>query len=197
MSTKKILTIVFSLLVMSVVSLAQTSESSVGAQLEEVIKKSGTFKTYKVIPIDKLNVIVNTVKDSISGAKKEIVILNDRISEKQSEVDELAIEINTLTGNLNESNALNESIVFLGIPFKKTTYNLMVWGIIFAFAALAGFAYLMFKRSNIVTRKTKKDLQELMSEFEAHKSRSNERQVKLKRELQTAINTINERGLKV
>ncbi len=48
-------------------------------------------------------------------------------------------------------------------------------------------------RSNRVTSKVKKEFEALNTEYEEHKTKARESQVKLKKELQTAVNQLNER----
>ena len=49
---------------------------------------------------------------------------------------------------------------------NKIAYDAVMWTIRSALLILAGFLFLLFKRSYKVTRQTKKDLQELKDEFE-------------------------------
>lgn len=59
-------------------------------------------------------------------------------------------------------------------------------------AVLAALAYMMFMKSNRVTSRSRKELGALEQEFEDHKNKARETQVKLKRELQTSINKMEE-----
>ncbi|MEQ9022021.1 MAG: hypothetical protein RLN82_04575, partial [Pseudomonadales bacterium] len=102
-------------------------------------------------------------------------------------------ELAEVQARLDESLELNDTIYFLGIPFSKVGYHIMVWVIIIALAVLGVMAYFMFIRSNSVTKRAKREFDSLQAEYEEHKTKARETQVKLKRELQTAVNQLNER----
>ena len=93
---------------------------------------------------------------------------------------------------LESSNSLNGSIGFLGMEVSKTGYNIFVWIIIAALAIGIGAVFMLFQRSNAVTTQTKKTFKELEREYNAHKEKARETQIRLKRELQTALNALNE-----
>lgn len=177
--------------------LSQSENVTIEQQFENVISRSETYSKYKVIAIDRLNNLVTAVNDSLSDASVEIGNLKSKIDTQKAQIGQLNEQIASLTTNLNESRGMNDQISFLGISFQKTTYNVFVWSLMLALGIVLGLVYVMFKRSNLITRKTQKDLSALSVEFDSYKASAKEKQVKLKRELQTAINTINERGIKV
>ena len=75
---------------------------------------------------------------------------------------------------------------------SKTGYHWMVWILIFTLLTVAILIYLYAISMVSSGKRIKKDHEYLRREFESHKDRSRENQVKLKRELQTAVNTIEE-----
>ena len=100
-----------------------------------------------------------------------------------------------VTGHpLDASLAQNGSIDFLGLSLSKLSYHIIVWSLILILTGLGLFAYTMFFRSNKLTVRHRKELEDLEREFERHKQAAREKQVKLKRELQTAINRLDSRG---
>jgi len=196
MIRKKVSLLVFMASITVNIAIAQEPNTGIVNQFENAIEESETFKQYKVIPITKLNLLVNNVKDSIRKSRNEISKLNSDIKSLNSKIEEVSNTVNSLNTSLAESEKANNTILFLGMSLKKTVYNILVWSIILALIAILAFSYLLFQRSNKVTQTTKKDLHKLSGEFESFKTKSHEKQVKLKRDLQTALNTLHEKGIK-
>lgn len=160
---------------------------------DDMIESTETYEQYKVIPRSRLDGFWTEVTDSIK--RNEAIQKNQQntILEQQAENVRVAAVAKDFEAQLSESLDLNDTIYFLGIPFSKVGYHLMVWLIIVVLAVLGVLSYLMFLRSNRVTTRVKKEHEELIVEFDAHKDKARETQVKLKRELQTALNNLNER----
>ena len=177
-------------------AIASTSlpAQSLNEKYDELLQKSETYEQYKVIPKASLDNFWSEVQDSVSQQNA----LLDRL---HSEVDDLNQKIEVLTkseanvqASLDESLTLNDSISFVGISLSKTSYHIIVWSLILVLIGLGLLAYTMFFRRNKLTTRHKKNLQELELEFEKHRNTARENQVKLKRELQTAINKLEARG---
>lgn len=169
----------------------EEANPSIKQQFERMMKYT-TYQEYKVIPIDKLGIFWNNVTDTIAIQTKNINDLNSQLAAHESTITDLRMDIDSLKGSLQISESTNEVISFMGTSFNKGTYHLLVWSIIFILLGLAIFAYLMFIRCNVVTVKIKRELDIIRKELDAEKGKSREVQVRLKRELQTAVNTIDE-----
>lgn len=171
---------------------AVQAQTSLRQQYLDMLEKTETFERYKVIPKTTLDNFYGQVADSVTQGLTTITELRSRIKRQQAQLDSLNASLKSVKSQLAASEKINDTIHFIGIPFKKVGYHLIVWGIILALAGLALIAYFMFIRSNQVTSKSKKELEAIKTQFDAHKDKAREQQVKLKRELQTAVNTIDE-----
>jgi hypothetical protein len=107
-------------------------------------------------------------------------------------VSQLSARIADLESQLAESESLRDGLVFLGINMNKTTYHTLVWIIIACLAVFGAFAYVSYMRSNKVTAKTKKEMKALELEYDDHRKTSQEKQIKMGRELQTERNLVEE-----
>ncbi len=174
---------------LSIDSQAQTLQE----KYDEMLEKTETYEQYKVIPRARLNAFWSETVDSLNTQSATISDLRSQVATQQNEINTLKSQLAEVQAKLDGSLELNNTIHFLGIPFSKLGYHLMVWLIIAALATLGVIAYLMFLRSNKVTIRVKKEHDKLEREFEEHKTKAREKQVKLKRELQTAVNQLNER----
>ncbi len=175
---------------MSILSMAQ---ESLQEKYDAMLESTETYEQYKVIPRSKLNGFWGEVSDSLQRKTGTINDLRSQILTQQASIESLEGNVVDLQARLDESLNLNDTIYFVGIPFSKLGYHLMVWLIIIVLAVLGVLSYLMFMRSNRVTSKVKKEFEALNAEYEEHKTKARETQVKLKRELQTAVNQLNER----
>ncbi|MEO9870028.1 hypothetical protein [Ekhidna sp.] len=168
-------------------------QESLQEKYDELLEKTETFEQYKVIPRTRLNSFWSEAVDSLNRGKEVITELRSELDAQKQSVVALNIQVNELQTQLDSSLDLNDTINFIGIPFSKLGYHLMVWAIIVTLAVLGIISYFMFLRSNTVTSKVKKEHEILLAEFEDHKTKAREKQVKLKRDLQTAVNQLSER----
>jgi len=170
-----------------------SGQQTLDEKYSQLLESTETFNQYKVIPRSDLNAFWAEVMDSVNSQSGMITDLETRLKTEQSRVEEVQDQFQESQTKLTESLQFNDSISFLGMNFTKTTYHIMVWLIIVALAVLAIFSYLMYMRSNSVTSSAQREYQSLSAEFEEHRHSSREKQAKLKRDLQTAINKLNER----
>ncbi|CAM1360770.1 conserved hypothetical protein [Tenacibaculum sediminilitoris] len=157
-------------------------------QFLKTYKLSNNWQEYKMIKRSTFLDFQKNVLDSISIMKKDADAKQVTISEQQKNITELQTKINTLNKDLAMSVNKEDTISFVGIPLGKTTYNTLVWGIIFALLASLAFFVYRFNNSYAVTKGTKSLLEDVEQEFEHYKKKSIEKEQKLRRQLQDEIN---------
>ncbi|MCF8378774.1 MAG: hypothetical protein K9H49_04300 [Bacteroidales bacterium] len=179
----------FSLLILPLIS---TSQLNAQTSLPEVLK-TGTLQEQKVYMEEKMNnyngyravredifltMLKNSI-DSLNSAKGEINTLLTSEESLQSKIESINSEL--LKAKNSEEKAIKEknSLTFLGIPLHKTTYNLILWGIIAALAFLLSTMFILFKRNFKITATLKKDLEDTREEFEVFRTNSREKQEQL------------------
>ena len=167
-------------------------QDSLNVKYQNMIQTTETFNQYKVIPRTRIDAFWTEVMDSLRDGSATIKALRQEIAVQSDTISSLSSANTSIQSQLDESLTLNDSIAFVGVNLSKTTYHLIVWGIIVVLAVLAVVAYMMYLKSNRVTVRSNRELETLNSQFEDHKSKARETQVKLKRELQTSINKIEE-----
>ncbi|MEM9895864.1 MAG: hypothetical protein AAF789_05800, partial [Bacteroidota bacterium] len=132
-------------------------------------------------------------KDTLAASRVSVESLQKEINKVKGESTTLKTELEQVKQELLQQNSILDSINFLGSSISKTGYHVLVWSIIGLLIGLNVFVYILFKRSHIITKNARRDLGDLQTEFEDHKKRAREKEVKNKRELQTAINKLNEK----
>ncbi|SHK26907.1 hypothetical protein SAMN04488028_10424 [Reichenbachiella agariperforans] len=156
---------------------------------------TSSWQEYKLVKTPKLQEFWKIASDTVRVKNEEIASLKSEITSLNGQISSLTAKLSTIEGELTLSETLNESITFIGIEMNKASYNVIVWLIIFILAVAVGVCYYMYTRSNRVTTLSRASLDALDEEFKEHKDNAREIQVKLKRELQTALNTIHENRL--
>ncbi len=159
-------------------------------QYESLMKKSTSYQEYKVIKKVGLNQLWKNINDSLDLSFSDYNAAQSEISKLKFELSSVKDTLMLRTTALDESNFGRDRISFLGMPLLKPTYNTIVWAIIFILAGLAILLFLRFIKSNSTTKSTRKDYSNLEGEFENYKKNSRENEINLKRDLQTAVNTI-------
>jgi len=178
------------LLVINVNAQEEAPSKNLSEQYESLMKKSTSYQEYKVIKKVGINELWKNINDSLNlAASKNITALNE-INRLEIELKSTKDSLNLRTEALDESNFGRDRISFVGMPLLKGTYNTIVWAIIFILAAIAVLLFLRFVKSNSLTKSTRKDYNKLEEEFENYKKISRENDINIKRDLQTAVNTI-------
>ena len=166
-------------------------------QYAEYYERASNWEDYKVIKAYQVKEFWGIVTDSLDMYRDNIHQANVRITGLDEKIKALETDIAGLKSSLEASNEINDSITFFGIDFKKAAYHTFVWVIIAGLAAAVVFIYLVFLRTRMLNKKLTRDNQYVNREFMDYKERANQKQVHLKRDLQTVINALEENNIKV
>jgi len=124
--------------------------------------------------------------------------LNANRSKLKAAVNKLGLQaktIDSLNSEVADAAAANtrvNGIDVFGILLSKTTYNLVVWGLVALFGIIA---IVVIARSGSHRREARYRIQlynELEDEFKAFKTKANDKEKKLARELQTERNKLDD-----
>lgn len=166
------------------------ADKNLEEQFESLMKKSTTYQDYKVIKLVGINKIWKNINDSIGLAQTNHYAALSEITSLKVELASTKDTLDVTSSALEESNYNRDRISFIGIPLVKSVYNSIVWGIILILAIIAIVLFMRFMKSNAVTKSTNKEYNKLEKEFEDYKKNTRENEINIKRDLQTAHNTI-------
>jgi chromosome segregation ATPase len=121
---------------------------------------------------DSIKVLENEVSDKANQVKS----LQDELNSTNQQLENTKVELNTSIKNQN-------AIEVFGQKINKSIYTFFMYMFILALLVFLGILFLLYKRSNSVTARTKKDYNELKEEFEIHKKNALERYTKINMEL--------------
>ena len=133
-----------------------------------------------------------SMMDTLTQTRMALKASQTKLGVQIKTIDSLQNSIKANNANVSESNAKNDELSWLGIPVDKSTYNLIMWGLVLIFGAVAG---MVIARSGASGREAKYRVQlysELEEEFKIYKAKANEKEKKLARELQTERNKLDD-----
>jgi len=161
---------------------------TIKSQFEYVFEESNRYQEYKVVKMEWLDILKSHVLDSLKAVHKELDETRKVVAKQESDIAALKADSKNVRDTLATTNNEKNSIDFLNVSMKKSSYKSIMWTITAALTALLAFFIFKFRRSDVITTETKKLLSEVQTEFEAFKKRSREREQVLKRELQDELN---------
>lgn len=171
---------------------ADTEPQTLSEKFYYLKQKSNRWEDYKVVRETSLNAFWNNVQDSVNLLKADLTEANLKIRAQQMTLNEQKKAIEEVQAKLDESLYRNSRISFLGFYIQQSAYASIVWGIIAALALTLMIGYWRFRQNEKTTRKKIKDFNELSGEFEEYRKIVRQREIRIKRELQTANNKLEE-----
>ena len=182
------------ILLFNFASMAQdeSQASTLQNQFEELKKKSGDYQDYEVIKKYTLNQFWKVVQDSVNTLQTTISNLENELSEQKAKVNEVNQQIKELQVALEESEYASTRMNFLGAYIPKDVFMATAGVILAALLIALGFIGVKFRINEKVIHRKKKDFEELSGEFEEYRKIVRQREMKIKRELQTANNKLEE-----
>ena len=170
----------------------KNTDFSLNGQYQFMLTRSKSINGYKLINPNRLSGVWKSISDTLKKERIQLKTAKSNLAVQEKTISGLEGEINGQQNTLSTSNAKMDKISFLGMAFEKSTYHIVVWSII----VLLGIALLIVivrSAKNISEAKHRTQLyDEISAEYQAFKSKSNEQQRKLARELQDERNIIEE-----
>lgn len=136
--------------------------------------------------------LVKNYNDTLKATRKQLKDAQETLTAQARIIDTLKKSSNNKDQSLAASQAKVNEVSLLGIPINKGTYNLIMWGLVIGFGAIAA---IVIARSGAHSREAKyriKLYNELEEEYKNYKAKANEKEKKLARELQTERNKLDE-----
>ncbi|SOD18412.1 hypothetical protein [Pedobacter xixiisoli] len=171
----------------------KNTDPSLNGQYKFMLSRTRTSADgYKMVAGYRLDQLWKSVGDTLKKERAERKSLQQKLTEQEKTVSYLKTEISGKDASLTENtNKVNE-IRFLGIPFEKGTYNIIVWSVI-GVLAIALIVVIARSGKSISEAKHRTQLyNEVADEYQAYKAKSVEKERKLARELQDERNKLDE-----
>ena len=161
-------------------------------QFKTLNEDAETFKVYKVIKKDELNQFWSIVNDSIDHLKNQHSDAQRLIKIQENELAKMEELIQENNNKMLEQHFATTHINVLGIEFLKASYIIINFILIIGLMVGLGMLFFKFKESHIIANKKTSRYENLDKEFDDYKKRALEKQMRLRRDLQTTMNRLEE-----
>ena len=170
----------------------KNTDFSLNGQYQFMLSRSKSINGYKLVNPTRLAAVWKSVSDTLKKERSEFRTVRAKLSEQEQIVNGLKRDIDGKENTLNTSIAKVNEINFLGISFEKSTYHLFVWSIILLLGLGLLIVIIRSAKSVLEAKHRTQLYEEVTAEYHAFKSKSNEQQRKLARELQDERNKLDE-----
>ncbi|MEE4117288.1 MAG: hypothetical protein V2I37_14040 [Marinilabiliaceae bacterium] len=154
-------------------------DGSLKEQLDYINERTRIYENYRAIREDIFQKMRSNTLDSLNTAKNTISGLEKTRSDLDRQITSLNEQISSINKELSEAINNRDSLMFFGISMSKSAYNKLLWSIIIGLLVLTVIVFLMFKRSFVVTKIAKTDLEDIKKEFEDFRKVAHENKEKL------------------
>ncbi len=198
-SIKTLTLALFSLFLFSNINAQETSddgddnklslyEGSISNQFEYIIQKSNSYQEYKNVKKSWLYELKAHTLDSLKAVQDDLTVTQNTVDSLVQEISDLKTNLSETETKLNDTIDEKDNMSLFGIPMSKSNYSMIMWSIIGVLLVLLLVFIYKFRKSNAVTRQSKKALEDIEVEFEEHRRTSLEREQIVRRQLQDELN---------
>jgi len=135
-----------------------------------------------------ISALWKTASDTLANNRRKLQAAQSKLAIQTKTIDSLNTQISAKDNSL----ARVDGVDVFGLLLSKTAYNLIVWGLVALFGITA---FVVIVRSGSFKREARYRTQlysELEEEFKAFKTKANDKEKKLARELQTERNKLDD-----
>jgi hypothetical protein len=160
-------------------------------------------RDYKVVRIDHLERFWKNVQDSLKGREQAIrqagkateqalIKARQDLKTQQALVQALKLDNQQKEQSIKKTAHDVASLSVFGLDINKQVYLILSWVVILGLGILAGVFAFLYKKSKVVTDQKIQAFDEITQEYKEHKQNAREREIKIKRDLQTEANKVEE-----
>jgi len=184
-------------------SLAHAQENTDADQLDQQFEKlksnsnsvqSGSGREYKVMNLQSLNSLWNDVQELMAASSEELEQTKSKVNALNEEVANLSQRVEAQQASIQESDFAVTHLSVLGNDISKSKFVATFWIVIGVLIVLLVVAVYQYKLTRDTTRRTQINFMQLQEEMEELRKTSLEKERRLRRELQTERNMIEEMG---
>jgi len=165
---------------------ANPADKSLASQYQYLLSKVYNYQQPIIAAFHK------NVMDTLKLTRAALKAAQTNVAAQTKTIDSLQTAAKTADQSLSDVTTKANAISLLGIEMPKTTYSLIMWGLVILFAAIAG---IVISRSGVHAHEAKYRTQlynELDEEYKTYKAKANEKEKKLARELQNERNKLDD-----
>ena len=160
----------------------ETVDKSLSGQYREIIQKSkNNAQGFKIVNPARLSSFQRNFSDSLRQTRNKLTEAQKQIAGQRKTISTLKADVSGKEKVLAESKSLVDEISLLGISVAKSTYNWIMWGLVIVLAA--ALAFIVFQSTSLrkEARYRTNLYSDLSEEFQAFKTKANDKEKKLAR----------------
>ncbi|WP_018479244.1 hypothetical protein [Pontibacter roseus] len=181
--------------------------NSLSGQFNELKTKSNSYnegnREYKVVNVSLLNSFWQSVQATIkqteqkqikdlNAAREDLAAARTKIEEQEKQLAALKQDNAEKEAAVQQSEDAVNNLSVLGLNVHKQVYVIINTAIIALLLIVLGIVFTQYKSSKKVTDEKKKEYEDIDREYNDYKKNARERELKIKRELQTEMNLVAE-----
>ncbi len=163
-----------------------STDKSLAGQYQYVLSKTYHYQQPMIAALWK------NINDTLNLARKNLKDAQAKLTAQGKAITDLQNDAKAKEQTLNEANSRRDEIGLLGMYMPKSTYNLLMWGLVLGFGLALVIVILRTAGHSREARYRTTLYEELNEEFTAYKAKANDKEKKLARELQTERNKVDE-----
>jgi hypothetical protein len=160
-------------------------------------------QAYKVVRVDQLDRLWKNVQDSLKGREHSIrqagKATEQALKKTRQDLEAQQAEVQALKlDNQRKEQAIKKtahdvtSLSVFGLDMDKQLYVILSWVVILGLGLLAGVFFFLYRKGKVVTDEKIHAFEAISQEYKEHKQNAREREIKIKRDLQTEANKVEE-----
>lgn len=134
----------------------------------------------------------HNVNDTLKITIQQLKAANTKLATQNATITSLQNDIKTKEQTIDDASNKGDEISLLGIPFSKTAYNLVMWGLVIGLGVILLVVILKTTGNSREAKYRTQLYEELNEEYVAYKAKASDKEKKLARELQTERNKVDE-----
>jgi hypothetical protein len=179
-------------LIISSVAFAQDTLKTLDSKWNNMLNKAESYQDYKVINKSLLNDTYKSIQDTLSKLRTDLLNERLRVKEQNDQIASLNKQIEEGKAAFDKVSNEKNSIGFLGMQINKYAYVSLLWIALIGISVGSVLMFFLYKNSKKITRVKSEEYEVLARQLEEAKAAKAETERKLKREIQTLANTLEE-----
>lgn len=165
---------------------AQLNDKSLNGQYQYLMSKVVHYEQPLIAALWK------NVTDSLTKERGQLKALQAKLAAQGILLDSLKTAVSSKEQTLNASTEKVDTISLLGIVLPKSTYNLIMVGLVTGLAIALTIVILTTAKHKYEAKHRTELFEEIEEEYKNYKAKANEKELRLARELQTERNKLDE-----
>jgi hypothetical protein len=174
------------------VATEEQTVQNLNTQYNKLKQNAETYGEFKVFRESDLDNFWLTVDDSLSVVRGNLNEKNTQIENQVVEIDKLNTEAKDNEERFQQNEYAATHIKFIGIDFTKSTFKITMSVLVIGLTLLMVIGSIQYSHNKRNAIQNARECKKVESEYEELRRKSLEKQIQLKRELQTERNLIEE-----